>query len=92
MSTNGSTSPTADLLVKDEELLVTMTVTSFVGWVSITNGMVTAVGRGNQEPAAKEVLSARNCLVTPGLINTHHHIFQNLTRSVSPVVNADFLV
>jgi 8-oxoguanine deaminase len=54
--------------------------------------MVTAVGRGNQEPAAKEVLSARNCLVTPGLINTHHHIFQNLTRSVSPVVNADFLV
>ncbi len=35
-----------------------------------------------------EVVSARGCLVTPGLINTHHHIFQNLTRSFAPTVNA----
>ena len=29
-----------------------------------------------------EVLDARGCLVTPGLVNTHHHLYQTLTRAV----------
>jgi cytosine/adenosine deaminase-related metal-dependent hydrolase len=33
------------------------------------------------------VLDASGCLVTPGLVNTHHHIYQNLTRSYAPSVN-----
>ena len=33
------------------------------------------------------MLRADGCLVTPGLINTHHHIYQNLTRSYRPAVN-----
>ena len=33
-------------------------------------------------PAAEEELDAGGCVVTPGLVNTHHHLFQNLTRSV----------
>ena len=38
-------------------------------------------------PVAGRLLDARGCLVTPGLINTHHHIYQNLTRSYRPAVN-----
>jgi cytosine/adenosine deaminase-related metal-dependent hydrolase len=33
------------------------------------------------------VLRADGCLVTPGLVNTHHHIYQNLTRSYRPATN-----
>ncbi|MEO7555801.1 MAG: 8-oxoguanine deaminase [Acidimicrobiales bacterium] len=58
------------------------------GWVAITGGLVDAVGGSTDDPpAAAHVLRADGCLVTPGLINTHHHIYQNLTRSYRPAVN-----
>lgn len=78
-----------DLLVRDSERLVTMTGDEIVGgWVTVTRGLVDAIGDAGGEPAAADVVSARDCLVTPGLINTHHHIFQNLTRAFAPAVNA----
>jgi cytosine/adenosine deaminase-related metal-dependent hydrolase len=58
------------------------------GWVAVTDGLVSAVGASAEPvPDAAEVLRADGCLVTPGLVNTHHHIFQNLTRSYRPAVN-----
>jgi cytosine/adenosine deaminase-related metal-dependent hydrolase len=58
------------------------------GWVAIDGGFVVAVGSSSEvPPPAREVLRADGCLVTPGLINTHHHIFQNLTRAYRPAVN-----
>ena len=80
--------PDADLLVRDAELLVTMTGEEIPGgWVAISDGMVDAVGAPGSEPAAAETLSARGCLVTPGLVNAHHHMFQNLTRAFGPALN-----
>lgn len=58
------------------------------GWVAIDGGLVAAVGgSADASPDAARVIDASGCLVTPGLINTHHHIYQNLTRSFRPAVN-----
>jgi 8-oxoguanine deaminase len=82
----------ADVLVRDARLLVTMDGQELAGgWVALRDGLVESVGGPGDEPPADEEISAAGSLVTPGLINTHHHIFQNLTRSFAPVVNADLL-
>jgi cytosine/adenosine deaminase-related metal-dependent hydrolase len=64
------------------------------GWIAVTGGRVAAVGASSEplpEPVAESttVINVGGKLVTPGLVNTHHHMVQNLTRSFSPVVNSD---
>jgi cytosine/adenosine deaminase-related metal-dependent hydrolase len=81
-----------DLLVTGAELVATMDDDRRElsgGWVACRDGFVTAVGGADDEPPpAKRVLRADGCLVTPGLINTHHHIYQNLTRAYRPATQA----
>jgi len=50
--------------------------------------LISGVGSAGTEPQATRVIDATDCLVTPGLINTHHHMFQNLTRAFPPMTNA----
>ncbi len=81
----------ADLLIRGARLLATLDRDRRElsgGWVAVENGVITAVGRSTDEqPRADETIDAADCLVTPGLINTHHHLFQNLTRAYPPMTD-----
>ena len=47
----------------------------------IRGHLIEAIGPASSLPqSADEVIDASGHLVTPGLINTHHHMFQSLTR------------
>jgi len=58
--------------------------------VLVSDGTITAVGRGLKEPTGQDdnVIDASGCVVYPGFINTHHHLFQALTRNVPAMQNA----
>jgi cytosine/adenosine deaminase-related metal-dependent hydrolase len=50
------------------------------GWIAVGDGgLVEAVGDG--EPPEGERIDLGGSLVTPGFVNTHHHLYQNLTRT-----------
>ncbi|MEL7212776.1 MAG: 8-oxoguanine deaminase [Pseudomonadota bacterium] len=48
--------------------------------IRIKDGIIAEVGEGLR--SAGETLTATGCVVTPGLVNTHHHLYQTLTRAV----------
>jgi len=55
------------------------------GHVVVTDGIITAVGDG---PAPRDLPDARyldagGCLITPGFVNTHHHLYQWITRGLA---------
>ena len=48
--------------------------------ILIRDGVIVAVAAGLA--TSGEVINAARCVVTPGLVNTHHHLYQTLTRAV----------
>jgi len=50
------------------------------GWVLVEDGSVAATG-GGAEPDADERVDLDGAVVTPGFVNTHHHLYQTLTRA-----------
>ena len=51
------------------------------GHVVITDGAITAVGAGPAPPIdGAAVIDGAGLLVTPGLVNSHHHLYQWITR------------
>jgi 8-oxoguanine deaminase len=58
--------------------------------VLIRDRRIEAIGAASELPQqADEVIDARGLLVVPGLVNTHHHMFQSLTRAIAPVQDAE---
>ncbi|HEX9066529.1 MAG TPA: 8-oxoguanine deaminase, partial [Streptosporangiaceae bacterium] len=55
------------------------------GYVAVRGNQIAAVGAGQApaEFAGARVVDADGCLATPGLINTHHHLYQWATRGLA---------
>lgn len=72
------------ILIQGAEVLVTMDGTrrELAGAdLRIKSGFITEIGF-NLPQDGSEVVTAAGCVVTPGLVNTHHHLYQTLTRAV----------
>ncbi|WP_108837115.1 8-oxoguanine deaminase [Tateyamaria sp. Alg231-49] len=79
----------SEVLIRNADYLVTMDDTRRVlngADILVRDGAVAAVGTGLVTEG--EVLEAAGCVITPGLVNTHHHLYQTLTRAVPAAQDA----
>ena len=81
------------LLVKNAQILVTIDDHRREipdGGLFIRDGFIEQVAPTNQLPGtADEVLDLNGHILLPGLINTHHHFYQTLTRAIPAAQNAN---
>ena len=56
--------------------------------IVISDGQIQKVAKNIRLNGLEKVIDAAGCLVTPGLVNTHHHLFQSLTKAVPGGQNA----
>lgn len=81
------------LLVQHADILVTMDSARREipdGGLLVRDGFVEQVGPTRDLPGtADEVLNLRGHIVFPGLVNTHHHLYQTLTRAVPAAQDAN---
>jgi 8-oxoguanine deaminase len=79
------------MLLKDADLLITMDPARPLaareirgGSLLVRDGEIVQVGLGADLPqSADHVIDARGMVILPGLVNTHHHLYQTLTRCVA---------
>jgi len=81
------------LLVKNAKVLVTMDDQRREiadGGLYIENGFIKQVGLTSElTQTADEILDLKEHLILPGLVNTHHHFYQTLTRAVPAAQDAN---
>lgn len=81
------------LLVKNADLLVTMDDAHRRipgGGLFIEHNVIRQVGTEDSlPPTADQVLDAQGMVVLPGLVNTHHHLYQSLTRALPSAQDAE---
>jgi len=81
------------LLIQHAELLVSMDDDDHRwadGAIYVVDNGIQQIGTTDQLPqSADQVIDARNMIILPGLVNTHHHFYQTLTRNIPEAQNAD---
>jgi cytosine/adenosine deaminase-related metal-dependent hydrolase len=83
----------ATLLLKNALVVVTMDAARREirdGALIIRDNVIETVGATDELPVtADRVIDARGMVVLPGLVNTHHHLYQTLTRAIPAAQDAD---
>ena len=81
------------LLVKNAHTIVTMDHHRHElrdGGIFIKDGFIEKVGKSDQLPSkADQILDLKGHIIIPGLVNTHHHFYQTLTRVVPDAQDAN---
>ena len=77
------------LWIKNPRAVFTANSLDATGGVVIEGAVIRELIPAGGEPAipCDQVFDARELVLLPGLINTHHHFYQTLTRAWAPVVN-----
>ena len=90
-SGEGGAGPGSTLLVRDAAHIWCGNGEEMAGAsILCSGGQIARIGKpGPDWPVADRIVDARDCLVVPGLINTHHHLYQTLTRAFSPALGGD---
>ena len=58
--------------------------------IFVRNNCIEAIGPAHALPStADRVINAQHHVVIPGMVNTHHHMSQSLTRAIPGVQNAE---
>ena len=92
--------PDQTLLLKNADVLCTMSepgenesnIEGEIrgGGLFARNGIIEAVGESSSLPQiADTIIDMKGHVVIPGMVNTHHHLFQNLTRAVPAAQNSE---
>lgn len=81
--------PAARIWIKNPLALFTANDRDAAGGLVVENGVIAELLGAGQAPArpVDSSFDAREHVVLPGLVNTHHHFYQTLTRAWAPVVN-----
>ena len=59
------------------------------GGIFVRENVIEQVGATAELPnTADRIINARDMVILPGLVNTHHHLYQTLTRTVPRAQNA----
>lgn len=80
----------ATILIKNALIIATMDADHREfsgGHIYIENNEIRSVGPDTTERKADRVIDAAGMVVLPGLINTHHHFYQTLTRNIPLMQN-----
>ena len=83
----------ATLLIRNADLLVTMDDARHRipnGGLYIKDNVIRDVGPTDSLPVtADQVIDVRGMVLLPGLVNTHHHLYQSLTRALPDAQDAE---
>src|SRR5271167_703978 len=56
------------------------------GAIRIADGRIAAIGELSAEPGER-IIDASGCVIYPGLVSTHHHLFQSILKGVRGGIN-----